>query len=59
MQNVKIDKEYFVAQLYGIIYKLEPDQNEVKQDLMLLIDLIRNAPESGSSFPRINGRRMG
>lgn len=57
MQLVKIDKEYFVSQLYASIYLLQPDQKEVKEQLLDLVSMIQNAPSEESKFPRINGRR--
>jgi hypothetical protein len=59
MQAIKVDKEYVVRELYALIYKLEPDQEELKQDILKLVSFFQTAPSSGSQFPRINGSRLG
>jgi len=59
MQIVKIDKEYVVSQLYAIIYQLQPEQEDLKKNLLDLVSFFQTAPAGESQFPRINGRRMG
>lgn len=56
--NVVIDRDLLLEELYHIRSFVSPEQEELKQAIMGVIDLIVKAPtdERKSSYPKIKGR---
>jgi hypothetical protein len=57
MINIIIDKEMLIKELYHIRSLVEPEQEELKQKIIELVELISKAPISEkSNYPKIRGR---
>lgn len=57
--NIIIDKEMLIKELMHIRSKVEPEQEELKQSILSLIDLITHIPveTTKAQYPRISGHR--